>query len=60
MEVLPGDGEGVAENADAGVRRAVEAMLMVALDPVPPNLLAQLLEVATDEVERICSELAAA
>ena len=60
MEVLPGDGEGVAENADAGVRRAVEAMLMVALDPVPPNLLAQLLEVATDEVERVCSELAAA
>ena len=35
------------------VRRAVEAILMVAVDPVPPNLLAQLLEVSTATVEAV-------
>ncbi|MEC9000191.1 MAG: SMC-Scp complex subunit ScpB [Actinomycetota bacterium] len=40
------------------VRRAVEAILMVAVDPVPPNLLAQLLEVSTASVEEQCAALA--
>ncbi len=39
--------------------RAIEAVLMVATDPVPPNLLAELLEIPVDEVERICGRLAA-
>ena len=39
---------------------ALEAMLIVAVDPVSPNLLAQLLEIPTDEVERLCGELASA
>lgn len=39
--------------------RAVEAVLMVADAPVPPQLLAQLLEVPPAEVEEICAELAA-
>ncbi len=38
--------------------RAIEAVLMVATDPVPPNLLAELLEIPVDEVERICGRLA--
>lgn len=39
-------------------RRAIEAILMVADEPVDPHLLAQLLEVAPAEVERLCNELA--
>ena len=41
------------------IRRAVEAILMVAIDPVPANLLAQLLEVSTRTVEAECEALAA-
>lgn len=41
------------------IRRAVEAILMVAIDPVPANLLAQLLEVSTRIVESECEALAA-
>src|SRR5581483_9852820 len=43
-------------NADA---RAIEAILMVAEDPVEPHLLAQLLEVAPAKVDELCNELAA-
>ena len=44
-------------NADA---RAIEAILMVAEDPVEPQLLAQLLEVPPRRVEELCAELQAA
>jgi segregation and condensation protein B len=40
--------------------RAVEAILMVAENPVEPHLLAQLLEVPPARVEELCAELAAA
>jgi segregation and condensation protein B len=40
-------------------RRAIEAVLMVAESPVPPQLLAQLLEMPPARVEAICAELAA-
>ena len=40
-------------------RSDVEAILMVAIDPVPANLLAQLLEVSTRTVESECEALAA-
>jgi segregation and condensation protein B len=40
--------------------RAVEAVLMVAIEPVPPGLLAELLEIPVDLVEPVCDELAAA
>ena len=43
----------------AEVRQALEALLLVAEDPIPPQLLAQLLEVAVDRVEALCAELAA-
>lgn len=40
------------------LERAVEAILMVAADPVPPDVLAQVLEVPTSDVESLCAELA--
>ncbi|MCL4422132.1 MAG: SMC-Scp complex subunit ScpB [Actinobacteria bacterium] len=43
---------------DSEAFRAVEAVLMVAVEPVPPGLLAELLEVRSEEVESLCSELA--
>jgi segregation and condensation protein B len=59
VDSLQGGNRDDADAAGVEVRRAIEAMLMVALDPVPPNLLAQLLEVPTEEVERVCRGLAA-
>jgi segregation and condensation protein B len=40
--------------------RAVEAVVMVAADPVPPQLLAQLLELPVASVEALCERLSAA
>lgn len=40
-------------------RRAIEAVLMAATDPVPARELAELIEIPVPEVERIVSELAA-
>ena len=45
---------------DAETVRAIEAILMVAVEPVAPDLLAQLLEQPTVVIERLCTELAAA
>jgi len=39
-------------------RRAIEAICMVATEPVPAQLLAQLLEVGVDRVVELCAELA--
>lgn len=38
--------------------RAVEAVLLSAVEPVPPALLAELLEMPAERVESICDELA--
>jgi segregation and condensation protein B len=51
--IEPGD-------ATADTRRAIEAIVLVAHEPVPPDLLAQLLEVPVTTVERCCQELAEA
>ena len=40
--------------------RAIEAIVMVAPEPVEPQLLAQLLEVAPARVDELCAELASA
>ena len=48
----------ISEERSEEVRRAIEAILMVATDPVPANLLAQLLEVSTRTVEAECEALA--
>jgi len=51
-----------ASDADTATNdhlRAIEAVILVAHDPVPPELLAQLLERAVTDIERWCHELAA-
>ena len=45
---------------DADTVRAIEAIVLVAVEPVPAELLAQLLEQPTAMIERLCAELAAA
>ncbi len=45
-------------SADADHRRAIEAMILVAQEPVAPELLAQLLERPVVDIERWCDELA--
>ena len=44
---------------DAETVRAIEAIIMVAVEPVPTELLAQLLEQPTVVIDRLCTELAA-
>ncbi|MCP5034120.1 MAG: SMC-Scp complex subunit ScpB [Actinomycetia bacterium] len=39
-------------------KRAIEAILMVASDPTPTQLLAQLIELPVEEVDQLCRELA--
>ena len=39
--------------------RAIEAIVLVAHDPVPPDLLAQLLECSIDDIASACEQLAA-
>jgi segregation and condensation protein B len=46
-------------SADSDHLRAIEAMILVAQEPVAPELLAQLLERSVTDVERWCHELAA-
>ena len=41
-------------------RRAIEAVLMVADQPVPAHLLAQLLEMAPDQIDAVCASMQAA
>src|SRR3981081_4001346 len=41
-------------------QRAIEAILMVADEPIAPHLLAQLLEISPGRVEELCAGLAAA
>ncbi len=43
---------------DADTVRAIEAIVMVAVEPVPAELLAQLLEMPTVVIEGLCRELA--
>ena len=45
---------------DTETVRAIEAIVMVAVEPVAPDMLAQLLEQPTAVIERLCAELSAA
>ncbi len=45
-------------NLDSEVVRALEAILLVAMEPVAPDLLAQLLEISQATVEALCERLA--
>jgi segregation and condensation protein B len=53
-EPLPGTGESWPE-----LRPAIEAILLVADEPVPENMLAQVLEVAQQDVAQVLHELSA-
>lgn len=44
---------------DVEARGAIEAVVLAAIEPVPPALLAQLVELPTARVEELCDELAA-
>jgi segregation and condensation protein B len=44
---------------DMEARSAIEAVVLAATEPVPPALLAQLVELPTARVEELCDELAA-
>lgn len=43
---------------DEELRRAIEAVLLVAVEPVPPGLVAELLEEPVDRVDAACDRLA--
>jgi segregation and condensation protein B len=45
---------------DAETVRALEAVILVASEPVAVEMLAQILEISTDSVENVCASLAAA
>lgn len=49
----------MTDAAHQETRRAVEAIILVSDETVEPSLLAQLLEVPKDEIEKVCDELAA-
>ncbi|MEN9645415.1 MAG: segregation and condensation protein [Actinomycetota bacterium] len=50
----------VPEQLDADTVRAIEAIVLVAVEPVPTDLLAQLLEQPTTVIDELCTHLAAA
>ena len=58
--MLPADGHEPAPASDTEVVRAIEAIVMVASEPVPPGLLAQLVERPVARVEELCTRLAEA
>ncbi|MDZ7676348.1 MAG: SMC-Scp complex subunit ScpB [Acidimicrobiales bacterium] len=47
------------DDQERELRRAAEALLLVTEEPLQPELLAQLLEVSTERIELLCTELAA-
>jgi len=44
--------------SDPEMRRAVEAIVLAATEPVHPTVMAQLLELPVDEIDALCTELA--
>lgn len=59
-DAMNGDAmNGDAMSSVAELKRAIEAMVLVSHDPVPPDLMAQLLEQPVVSVEQWCDELAA-
>ncbi|MFM7225293.1 MAG: SMC-Scp complex subunit ScpB [Actinomycetota bacterium] len=51
------DGTRAPDRSDA--RRAIEAMVLAATEPVHPTVMAQLLEIPVDEIDELCAGLAA-
>jgi segregation and condensation protein B len=44
---------------DVETRRAIEAIVLAATEPVHPTVMAQLLELSVDRIDELCAELAA-
>ncbi|MGH9029973.1 MAG: SMC-Scp complex subunit ScpB [Acidimicrobiales bacterium] len=57
VEPAQARGTGAALEPLTEEHRAVEAVLLSAVEPVPPTLLAELLELPVERVESICDEL---
>lgn len=57
MTDVPAPGEELLDDGDE-LRRAIEAIVLVSDEPVPSELLAQLLEVSVPRVDEICGQLA--
>ncbi|MGH9298529.1 MAG: SMC-Scp complex subunit ScpB [Acidimicrobiales bacterium] len=55
----PGERPASSERPDRSETAAIEAVLTVAVDPVPPGMLAELLELPVEAVENLCAALAA-
>jgi segregation and condensation protein B len=51
-------GRGAVNRPDADTARAIEAILMVAVEPVPTEMLAQLLEQPRTVIDELCGNLA--
>jgi len=49
----------MSDAPDRSAEAAIEAVLTVATEPVPPGLLAELLEIPVERVEALCADLAA-
>ncbi len=47
------------ETGELPIGRAIEAICMVADEPVPSSLLAEVLDVSVDKIEEVCAQLAA-
>ena len=47
----------MSEQVMTETKRAIEAVLMAAVEPIEPHLLAQLTETPVDEIEALCAEL---
>jgi len=59
MPEEPAEEPPVPDAAGRSESAAIEAVLTVATEPVPPGLLAELLELPVERVEQLCADLAA-
>jgi segregation and condensation protein B len=50
--------DGITVDAQIDARRAIEAVVMAAVEPVEPRLLAELVELPVTRVEELCAQLA--
>jgi segregation and condensation protein B len=52
------EADGITIDAQLDARRAIEAVVMAAVEPVEPRLLAELVELPVTRVEELCAQLA--
>src|SRR5271154_1765930 len=59
MRSMTTKGEGLNPVESAELGRTIEAILLVAVEPIPPQLLAELVEEPVERVDEVLSDLAA-